>query len=201
MRKVSKNKSKSKRFKIILLAVLVVLLGGILTYYFANSQQSNTSSQQEDNPSHNKNSEDSQNKNSETDISEVKPVTDEANTPEGQNQTKQEPQFSDQDGAAVPAAPQSSSATVSFDAFQNDRTVIITSEINKTWNDGTCNLAISSPSKTISKSTSIQAMPNYSTCRGFNISVDELGTGLWKINLTATHQNNTIHTYKELNVK
>lgn len=51
---------------------------------------------------------------------------------------------------------------------------------------GTCTLTISNGSKKITKTAEVIYQPQFSSCAGFAVNIDELGTGSWTIELAVT---------------
>ena len=51
-------------------------------------------------------------------------------------------------------------------------------------NDGSCTLELSKDDIIVSKTSGTYALPNSSTCKGFDINKSELSVGLWHIKLT-----------------
>lgn len=77
-------------------------------------------------------------------------------------------------------------------AIQNDNTLSIRSLIDTVTNNGECTLTLTNGTKTITKTSGIQASASSSTCKGFDIAVDpELSTGTWHIKLLVTIGNIT----------
>lgn len=59
----------------------------------------------------------------------------------------------------------------------------IGTNIDQFLSSGTCTLTLTKDDKTITKTTDIIADPTTSSCDGFTISITELGSGTWDINL------------------
>ena len=69
--------------------------------------------------------------------------------------------------------------------------LIIRSLIQTITSSGTCSLNLTSSSgKVYTASSEVQALPNGTTCKGFDIPLSELGTGQWTI--TLNFANNSI---------
>lgn len=75
----------------------------------------------------------------------------------------------------------SNNINVSVSAVQDNNVVRVRAIIQKTTNSGVCSLVASKDSIVITKQTDIQALSSYSTCRGFDISTNELTSGKWKV--------------------
>lgn len=72
--------------------------------------------------------------------------------------------------------------TVTITAFnQNGTQVQIRTLINEVSNAGSCTLTLENSDGTkITKSSDIQAQPSSSSCKGFDLTTDELTPGVWK---------------------
>lgn len=68
-------------------------------------------------------------------------------------------------------------------ANQNGATVQIRFDILTITNTGTCTLTLTKDQSTVTKSASVQALPDSSTCKGFDIPTSELNPGTWQIKL------------------
>lgn len=65
-------------------------------------------------------------------------------------------------------------------ASQNDNLLQIRTMIKPLESEGSCELTLSKPNETaITRSAEVQAMPSYSTCKGFNVDVSGLTPGRW----------------------
>ena len=75
-----------------------------------------------------------------------------------------------------------------------DNYLTISTTINQYLSTGTCELILTQGGKTVSHTADIIANPSSSTCDGFNISLSELGSGSWNIDirLTSGDKNGTI---------
>lgn len=62
----------------------------------------------------------------------------------------------------------------------------VRNNINGIYQQGTCDITLTKDGKTVSKSAGVQALPQSSTCKGFNIPVSELSSGVWNITLRVT---------------
>ncbi len=72
---------------------------------------------------------------------------------------------------------------------QDGNTLAIRTIIQPLVDGGTCTLAMSKAGQSpVRQTASVQAMPSYSTCQGFNIDVSDLAKGSW--NLEITYSNN-----------
>jgi len=70
---------------------------------------------------------------------------------------------------------------VSVSAIQDNNMVRIRAIIDTISSTGICELIASKDSKVITKESGVQALPNYSTCKGFDIPTNELTTGQWQL--------------------
>lgn len=69
--------------------------------------------------------------------------------------------------------------------------VSIRNEISGIYQSGSCKLTLSKDGKTVEKTAGVQALPQSSTCKGFNIPVSQLSTGTWQIELEVTINGDT----------
>jgi len=94
----------------------------------------------------------------------------------------------DQGAATTDPTPVTTSFAVAItSANVTDKMVQVRGAIsNAISNDGICDLTFTKDQTTVSKSAKTYALPNSSTCQGFNIDRNELSAGSWQINLTVT---------------
>jgi len=64
---------------------------------------------------------------------------------------------------------------------KDSSTLQIRTLIENVTSTGSCTLTLIKDGQTISKSSSIQAGPNNSTCQGFDVALSELSLGTWSI--------------------
>ena len=62
-------------------------------------------------------------------------------------------------------------------------TIAIRTLIQRITDQGTCSLVMKKNSQTVTKTASVQSLPNGSTCQGFNIPFSELSEGVWDIRI------------------
>lgn len=78
------------------------------------------------------------------------------------------------------------SATITA-ANQNGQILQIRTLVDIIDTNGVCTLTLTGPAeKVVTKTASTQALASSSTCKGFDIPVTELSTGIWKININIT---------------
>lgn len=58
-------------------------------------------------------------------------------------------------------------------------------------NNGNCTLSLTKGSRTITKTSETYALPNSSTCKGFDIQKSELAAGAWQVKIAVTVNNVT----------
>lgn len=69
-------------------------------------------------------------------------------------------------------------------------------------NNGTCKLALTnSAGEIINREVSTSALPNASTCAGFDIDATTITSGKWTIDVSVDIDNNKLHTSKEVDLK
>lgn len=96
----------------------------------------------------------------------------------GDNQ-KQQVLNNDQSTQAKPASVQVAITA----ADQNGSTLNIRSLIQYVTDTGSCTLTLTNSQSVVTKTSSIQALANASTCEGFDIPVSQLITGTWHIKI------------------
>lgn len=79
-------------------------------------------------------------------------------------------------------------------------TAYIRSNIEGVYQGGTCTLTLTKGAQTVTKTATVQALPQSSTCEGFNIPTSQLGTGTWNIELSVTIGSQTGSTTGKLEV-
>lgn len=102
------------------------------------------------------------------------------------------PSRSSQTQAASTSGPLSSitvDVTTKSPYVASDSVYQIRTLIQKVTNTGTCTLKLTSGVRVVTKTTSVQALSQYSTCKGFDIPKSELSPGIWNLNLTVDVEN------------
>jgi hypothetical protein len=85
------------------------------------------------------------------------------------------------------AQPLSSTIPVTITSVQPGETVYIRVLVGVIDSSATCRLSMSGPSgKTYTSTAGVQSMASSSTCKGFNIPLQELSSGKWKIDVEAS---------------
>lgn len=87
---------------------------------------------------------------------------------------------------STPSGPASTLQTQITAASVQNGTLYIRNSISGIYNDGTCSLTLTHGDQTIDRSAGVQALPQSSTCKGFNITTAGMASGIWNINLTVT---------------
>lgn len=85
-------------------------------------------------------------------------------------------------------------------ANQNDSTFNIRVLIDELINSGTCTLKLTQGSSTVTKTASVQALPEAATCQGFDIPVSELASGSWQLTITVTASNRSGSATQEITI-
>lgn len=97
--------------------------------------------------------------------------------------------------------PAKGSVGVTITAVNNyDGFLQVRSLIENVSGNGSCTLTLKKGSKTVTKTSGIQALPSSSTCKGFNVPVSELSPGSWSITLNVTTDGKTGSATKEYEV-
>lgn len=80
---------------------------------------------------------------------------------------------------------------ITLRASQNEKNVIVHSLIHG-YSSGTCSLIATNGSKQVKQSAPILYQPQESTCEGFSINKNELGSGDWNIKLTVKYKEKSV---------
>jgi len=67
------------------------------------------------------------------------------------------------------------------------------------YSDGQCSLTATNGTRTIKQTAAVIFQAEYSTCAGFSVNIDQLGTGTWNLTLTVTSKG--IPITKQLSVE
>lgn len=113
-------------------------------------------------------------------VNEVEPAPPELSDNEAAQKQKFIESQSDDSSADKDASQKPASLVI--DASQTGSTITVTTEISSIG-DGTCSLIITNGSKEYSDSASVIYQRSYSTCAGFSVPKDELGSGEWSVSI------------------
>jgi hypothetical protein len=166
--KIKKSRSGKKTLAISLAVLLVIGLSSISVYVFALNGnlfgwQPNPPAQQEDSLDFTDDTPDPEAPPSEEQI------RDGENIKRDNLEREQDEETVQNTSLQITASGQSEpSGTVSIRAF-----------IQRITNQGTCTLTLTSGSQTVIRTASLQALPNGSTCQGFDVSFQDLSIGTW----------------------
>ncbi len=80
---------------------------------------------------------------------------------------------------------------LSIEAKQEGAAVVVLTKI-KGVASGTCNLSVTMGGLSISESSQIIYQPEFSSCAGFSIPINKLGSGSWVIKLTVNENPNLV---------
>ncbi|MBP9738452.1 hypothetical protein KBD20_02060 [Candidatus Saccharibacteria bacterium] len=167
--KIQKRKMSRKKILITTIAVLILFgIGGYLAYvYFSSTNNSSTSINYDEATSEQKNA-GNQTKDSSVDANDKsKPIS-----------------GSDQPAAPVPQENGKGKISATMTAAnQNGSLVQIRFDIGGVTSTGTCTLTLKNGSKSVTKSTGVQALAGSTTCKGFDVPVSELSPGVWQTTL------------------
>lgn len=85
---------------------------------------------------------------------------------------------------------------------QDTSSLHIRAMIQTVTNSGMCSLAMSGPQqRTYSASVGVQALPSSTTCKGFDIPVDQLAPGLWTATIDFSNETTIASTSKQITVQ
>lgn len=82
---------------------------------------------------------------------------------------------------------------------ENNNTVTVFTKLYG-YSDGTCNLSVSNGSKSYSTSAAVIYQADFSSCEGFTVPINKLGTGTWSIKLSVETKGKTYHKTISLGV-
>lgn len=116
-----------------------------------------------------------------TTVKQDVPIKDQLNTAQAQKE-----QSVNQD-TQVKTPPSTLSVTITA-ANQNKSSSLlqIRTLISMVTDTGSCTLTLSKDATTITRSSGIQAGPTNSTCKGFDIPLNELSNGKWSVSVAVT---------------
>lgn len=84
---------------------------------------------------------------------------------------------------------------------KSEENLIIRTLIQTISASGTCTISLSGPnSASYSATAEVQALPNGTTCKGFDIPLSQLSSGKWLIELTYSNDNIKARTTKEITI-
>jgi Sec-independent protein translocase protein TatA len=78
--------------------------------------------------------------------------------------------------------------SLELSASQNDQSVTVLTKMQNVAG-GTCKLTVSNGAKITSQTAQIIYQPEFSSCAGFSLPTNSVGTGTWSINVDATPTN------------
>jgi hypothetical protein len=87
--------------------------------------------------------------------------------------------------SSTPLATQITAASVEGD------TLYIRNDISGIYETGTCTLTLTKDGTVVTKTAGVQALPQSSTCKGFNVKTSELSSGNWTIKIFVTIEGQT----------
>lgn len=175
----------SKKLALILAVIIVLLLAsGALAYNYFSTSSGEESSEDSDSSS------DDNGYESQQTLGEPTPE-EEANTNESTKNEDPDKESNDN----------KSDATIRITAAnQNGNMAQIRALIDKVWGAGECKLVMKMGSSTKTYTAPLQAQASASTCQGFNIPTSDLSPGTWNLELSATHNGETINTNGKIDI-
>ena len=157
-----KRQHPKRKIHIIILSLLAA--GALAAIYFIYSNQIN-------------------NKETGDEINYSSPVSDQVDA--GAQAKKNTVEQDENDSTSVDFSTRIVSASVQSDTLK------IRNIIDKVYQQGSCELTLTKGSQTVKKTADIQALPQSSVCKGFDIPVSELSSGTWQVTLTVTIKGQT----------
>ncbi|HEY0965732.1 MAG TPA: hypothetical protein VGE13_04620 [Candidatus Saccharimonadales bacterium] len=175
--KIEKKSNRSKKLVIVIILLLLVLAGGYGAYAIY-SKPGQSAPKNEDANSTNSNVSTPTDEQNEEPPSTV--TTNNSSKPQSSDDAKETPTSSDNDTTR-------NDLSVSLSSVQqHGSTLQVRTLINEVTDEGTCTLSLEKDGKKITRSTTVQALPSSSTCKGFDIDVSALATGQWNIVVNVT---------------
>lgn len=171
MMQIQKNTTNRKRVIIIAsaVAILVLAVGG----YFAYAYFTSTDTSKDSGVNYDEATKDQKDAGNATKEKSIKPADD-----------SKPNSGSDQAESPVPQADGKGKVNATMtSANQNGSIVQIRFNLGAVTGTGTCQLTLKKGSATVTKTAEVQALAGSSTCKGFDIPVDELSLGTWQIAL------------------
>lgn len=193
MKSITPKKS-TKKYYLIAVAVLILLVAGAFTYVYAfNGSIFGWKKPPVKDASINYNPPTEEQKQAGENTKDASLNSPEEQKPNNTNETPTPPTPS-------PGKKDSVSLIITA-ANQNPPSFQIRSEIGAVTSEGTCTLTLTKGSKTVTKTAEVQALPRISTCKGFDIPLSELSSGQW--NVTLHFENSTLiaDTSKQITVQ
>jgi len=172
------NRNITKKRLIIIVVTLLLVLSAVGVYFITQKQQ------------------ESSKKTPATSSSSDTPALD---TPakDEEVQTGNDAKDNIVNGNEAPASEMSVNTTASY----TGDTVRIITDINKITSQGSCNVTLTQGDKTVKKEqVSIQPLPSYSTCNGWDIASSELSPGKWIIAVSVTSGSQSASGTAEVNL-
>ena len=195
--KINKKTRRIKKLTIPIIALLLIATGygayAATTHLWPFTKQQ--SSQTEDTKKTDATKDDSTN-NSSKQNTDTEPTADTSANPKTPTQSTPDDPVKDAEGSK-------SNLTVTITHIGDTGSKIqVRTNIEDITSDGSCALAISDGSGVaVTKTSGIQALPNSSTCKGFDIDKSELGSGKWTFKVIVTIDDKTGTASKAYTVK
>lgn len=190
---------KTKKPLIITIAVLLAIIIAALLWYYAFSSK-NTSDNTDDKTKTSTSQQPEENKSQ--DGSEKSADNNKKKTEDGTAQSvehekeKDLPQLYEGENAS-----ESGGLTGVITAKSvTGSTLIIRNTIDQLVGSGSCDLTMTSGSKTITKTAEIVQNPSSSTCAGFDVPVSELGSGRWDIEIKVSSGDKSMTLKETVNI-
>lgn len=157
------EKSSNKHLIISLIVVGLVLLG-LATYFIVVSKSTNNQSLPVNSPTTNTQT----------------PANIDTNKPDSASPATDDSVKSNTNSTDNSTAPEDTTIVITS-SKQNGSVYQIRTLISVVASSGNCTLTITRDSKTVTRTSGVQAGPSSSTCQGFDIPIDELSPGDWNI--------------------
>ena len=183
------KKTQKRTVTTLLIIILLVIACSVGYLLLLNNNPSNNSSHISDQPNKTTSATDTSNNNGDTSVNKTTQPSNretEKNLPLTENTEN----ISQSDNLSV---------TISHKSVQDNKLVLRVT-IQQLISSGECTLTLTKDSNVITKKANIVQNPSSSTCAGFDIPVNELGSGLWNINIAVTGNNKTDSVGDKINI-
>jgi len=180
-----KTKKSNKRLCFIIIGILFVctVCGTVFILKTQSDTQSNNTSNTEENETANEIS-------STSELTEKESATEEETEEEEEVDTEPEKKAKQYEGDEDPNSSETLTGDITNDEVSGD-TLRVRVSIDQYLTSGTCELTLTSGSKTYTDTANIIPDASTSTCEGFDIPVSKLSSGDWNIKIQLSSNNKT----------
>lgn len=127
------------------------------------------------------------------------PTTDEKASEAKVNAEVKQQSIADDNGQTAPTTNNTSAQTIDLSAKEESTTSVTILSKLYNYSDGTCDLSITNDNMSFTDSADVIYQPEFSSCAGFSVPIEKLGTGSWSIIIKVT--SNSKSTTKTITFK